>query len=521
MGMQRAGYEVRRRLMQIKNLTLGLCLLLSGTCLAQHQTYRIKEGDTLSDIAGKFHIRTHALAKANDLSGDNPLKVGRVLSIPSATVASDFGSGHKVPGFTGGYVVRDGENDWIIAHRHHLTTHQLHLFNPSVDWSAIHPGLHLRTSSSQSAVASGNPSHKQALTAAHKIKSTVVANKSSKKSAPSGRIYAVKSGENDWIIAHRVGVTTVALRKVNPGVNLSQLHAGQKIRVPGNAVVKVAAAHRLHSRYAVVNGDDVNIRREPNTDSDTVTQVDAGTRVVVLDRDGDWYRLRFPHGSEGWIRGGLLKAVSAPHVARRRRDDDDDEPEQRVASRSHRHQIVASRHGSRHSASNSGGSSEALAMDLPADEETGGKILNNVKHFRNARYHWGSMSRSATDCSGFTSQVFKEAGYRLPRTSREQSQAGIPVHEKDLKPGDLVFFHTMRGARVTHVGIYVGKGKFVHASSAGGHVQVNSLNGGYYKQRLVGARRVARSHKAHSEPVKHEPSVNDPMPPLDASADPK
>jgi len=505
--------------MPIKNLTLGLSLLLSGTCLAQHQSYKVQDGDTLSEIAGKFHIRTHALAKANDLSGDNPLKLGRILKIPSATVSSDSGHESKVPSAHGGYVVKDGENDWIIAHRHHLTTHQLHLLNPNVDWSAIHPGEHLRTSNGESVVAAKPAQEK---VASKKAKATLASLKTSKKSASVGRMLTVTAGENDWIIAHHLGITTAALRKLNPGVNLSALRTGQKIRIPGNASVKVASTHRIHSRYAVVNGDDVNIRREPDTDSETVAQVDAGTRVVVLDRDGDWYRLRFPHGSEGWIRGGLLKAVSAPHVEHVRHHDDeedDDQPTQRVASRSHHRQpMVASHHTTHHSSA--GGSIKSVEADIPTDEDAGGKILSNVKNFRNARYHWGSMSRSATDCSGFTSQVFKGAGYRLPRTSSEQSHAGIPVREKDLKAGDLVFFHTMRGARVTHVGIYVGKGKFVHASSAGGHVQVNSLNSGYYKERLVAARRIAKS-KAHSQAPKHELTVNDPLPPLDPPADPK
>jgi len=115
------------------------------------------------------------------------------------------------------------------------------------------------------------------------------------------------------------------------------------------------------------------------------------------------------------------------------------------------------------------------------------------------------MSRSATDCSGFTSQVFGREGYHLPRTSSEQATAGIPVRSKDLKPGDLVFFHTYRGRRVTHVGIYVGKGKFIHASSGGGQVQVNSLSDGYYKARLVAARRVAKGSAKKNTAAKVTP----------------
>lgn len=109
-----------------------------------------------------------------------------------------------------------------------------------------------------------------------------------------------------------------------------------------------------------------------------------------------------------------------------------------------------------------------------------------------SRYRWGGLSsRGGFDCSSFVKVVYSKEGIDLPRTSRQQAYAGVPVKGSDLKPGDLVFFHTSRGSRVTHVGIYAGNGKFIHAANSRQGVRMDNLSDKYYRRRLVGARRVA------------------------------
>jgi cell wall-associated NlpC family hydrolase len=89
-----------------------------------------------------------------------------------------------------------------------------------------------------------------------------------------------------------------------------------------------------------------------------------------------------------------------------------------------------------------------------------------------APYRWGASGPSAFDCSGLTSWAFKQAGVSLPRTSRAQSAVGTPVSKANLQPGDLVFFYKP----VSHVAIYVGNGKVVHASTSGQPVKIGNLN---------------------------------------------
>jgi len=107
------------------------------------------------------------------------------------------------------------------------------------------------------------------------------------------------------------------------------------------------------------------------------------------------------------------------------------------------------------------------------------------------RYVWGAIGPNTFDCSGFTMFTCKQEGIDIPRTSIEQSKAGVPVPKYALKPGDLVFFDTSKNKRgyVNHVGIYIGGDKFIHASSAKKQVTITSLEVPFYKSRYWGARR--------------------------------
>ena len=106
----------------------------------------------------------------------------------------------------------------------------------------------------------------------------------------------------------------------------------------------------------------------------------------------------------------------------------------------------------------------------------------------------GSNETNGFDCSGFVGHVFRQAaGLALPRTARAMSQNGSQISKNELKPGDLVFFNTLRRA-FSHVGIYLGDNRFIHASSsARGDVMVSDLTQQYWSKRFNGARRLAFS----------------------------
>lgn len=105
----------------------------------------------------------------------------------------------------------------------------------------------------------------------------------------------------------------------------------------------------------------------------------------------------------------------------------------------------------------------------------------------------GTDPDTGLDCSGFVQHVFRESvGMILPRTSHEMSKLGDRIDRRELKPGDLVFFNTMRRA-FSHVGIYVGEGRFLHAPRPGGEVRVEDMRSGYWVNRYNGARRIVEN----------------------------
>jgi cell wall-associated NlpC family hydrolase len=124
------------------------------------------------------------------------------------------------------------------------------------------------------------------------------------------------------------------------------------------------------------------------------------------------------------------------------------------------------------------------------------KLLAQIfKELKNTPYVFGGNSpRLGLDCSSFTMYVYRKLGIKLPRTARAQFNVGIPVDVKSLKVGDLVFFRTY--ARFpSHVGIYIGNGKFIHFSSLFHGLAISSLSDRYYRKRFIGAKRVLSEKK--------------------------
>lgn len=123
-------------------------------------------------------------------------------------------------------------------------------------------------------------------------------------------------------------------------------------------------------------------------------------------------------------------------------------------------------------------------------------LVVNALSFLGVKYRYGGDSaRSGFDCSGFVRYVYQETlGTVLPHNAAQQAREGEKIPESQLKPGDLVFFNTLRRA-FSHVGIYIGDGQFIHAPRSGQTVRVESLDSPYWAKRFDGARRIMTSQQ--------------------------
>ncbi len=139
--------------------------------------------------------------------------------------------------------------------------------------------------------------------------------------------------------------------------------------------------------------------------------------------------------------------------------------------------------------------SVTVAEELESRRRGGkSRLLRVVDNYLGIPYKWGGTTRQGMDCSAFARAIYRETyGIELPRTSKQMYQLGQNIAgQRNLKPGDLVFFRdTYSGPGISHVGVYIGNGRFAHASSSKGGV-ITGLDATYFKKRYAGARRIRR-----------------------------
>lgn len=143
------------------------------------------------------------------------------------------------------------------------------------------------------------------------------------------------------------------------------------------------------------------------------------------------------------------------------------------------------------SIANTGCSSPKRASYSDAKHANKSAVINTAKKMLGVKYRYGGSSPgTGFDCSGLVQYTHHAAGISLPRTTGQQYRRAKPIQRKYLKAGDLVFFKTALSRAVSHVGIYLGKNKFIHAPSSGKEVTITSMDDKYWRAHFTGAGRI-------------------------------
>jgi len=199
------------------------------------------------------------------------------------------------------------------------------------------------------------------------------------------------------------------------------------------------------------------IRAGRSSRKHVLAKIPAGLYMALTDSRNGWYGVLMADRSTGWILSRDVKVLDWEVVS------------------------SESTEAPRYTDYSSGANMPLL---------TGGQqnILSIAQGYLGVPYRWGGTSPNGLDCSAFVQRCFAALGIRLPRTAREQIHYGLPVRPEELQPADRIYFAS-RDGRITHTGIYMGNGYFIHASRSRGGVAVNRLTEPMYWRMYAGARR--------------------------------
>ena len=235
----------------------------------------------------------------------------------------------------------------------------------------------------------------------------------------------------------------------------------------------------LKNATAYINGDKVNFRSESNIESELYGELALGDSIKVIEEQDNWIKIE-KDGKEGYIRS-LYVSENKPEI---------EEVVQATKVTSRSTSTRTSSNVSKQTSSNTEVKEVSTQSNTNYSSSKASSIINTAYSKMGSPYVWGAEGPNSFDCSGFTSYAFRKgAGISLPRTSISQAGVGVTVSKGQLQPGDLVFFDSDRDGDISHVGIYVGGGQFIHASSSKG-VTVSSLNSAFYSSVYKGAKRV-------------------------------
>lgn len=251
--------------------------------------------------------------------------------------------------------------------------------------------------------------------------------------------------------------------------------------------LNVKTSENVELGYGKVTGSSVNLRSGPSTSYKSVAVASKGSKAYIIGISDGWYKVIY--GDKiCYIRSDYLSLTEVPYENR----SSSNSPKLFRGGKSTGVTVSASALNGTSGSTDSNQSSSSQSGSESTGTVSGSKIVATAKKYLGTPYKWGGTTPSGFDCSGFVYYVLRSNGIKASRTIATLYSQGTPVKKSELQPGDIVFFQGTYKSGLSHVGIYVGDGKFIHSPHSGEVVSYANLYSDYYVNHYYGACRVSQ-----------------------------